>query len=132
MKILETVTHNLWLKALSLFLAAVLWVFVAAGREAETGFSLPVIYGNIPPGLAMVNRPPVRIDVRLAGPRIMLYRLDAERFPVCLDLKGAVAGRTVFPEVESKIRIPYGLRVTRVTPAAIEVILAGSDNPTSR
>ncbi len=124
MKIREMLTHNLGLKTLSLFLAAVLWLFVSSGREAETELSLPVVLTNIPPGMTVTNRPPSRIDVRLAGPRILLLRLDARRLPVVLDLKGAGEGTTGFPEVEKGLRIPYGLRVTRVTPATVAVTLA--------
>jgi YbbR domain-containing protein len=124
MKMREMLTHNIGLKALSLFLASVLWLFVAAGQKSEIGLTLPVKVTNLPPGLAIANRLPARIDVRLAGPRIMLLRLNTDRHPVLLDLKGAGEGTTSFPELETKLSIPYGIRVTRMTPASIEVKLA--------
>ncbi len=125
MKIREMLTQNLGLKALSLLLAAILWLFVSSGREGAAKLVLPVIYANVPQGLAITNKPPAQIDVRLAGPRILLLRLDSNRQPVVLDLKGASAGITAFPEVAKNLPLPYGVRVTRVTPAAIEVRLAG-------
>jgi YbbR domain-containing protein len=124
MNVREMLTHNLGLKVLSLFLAIVLWLFVAAGMETEIGLVLPVVFAHLSPDLAVVNRPPARIDVRLAGPRILLLKLKAERLPVLLDLQGVREGTTVFPAVEMAIRAPEGVRVTRVTPAAIEVRLA--------
>jgi hypothetical protein len=124
MNVREILTHNLGLKVLSLFLAMVLWLFVAAGTELEIGLSLPVVFTHLPPGLAIINRPPARIDARLAGPRILLLRLKAERLPVVFDLQDAREGSIVFPGVESAIRAPDGVRITRVTPAAIEVRLA--------
>jgi YbbR domain-containing protein len=127
MNVRETLTHNLGLKVLSLFLAIVLWLFVAAGTESEIGLSLPVVFTHLPTGLAIINQPPARIDARLAGPRILLLRLNEERIPVVLDLQGAREGSTVFPGVESAISVPDGVRVTRVTPAAIEVRLARAD-----
>ena len=129
MKLVETVTHNLGLKLLSLFLAAVLWLFVTASHDEEIGLSCPVACANIPPGLAIVNRLPTQVDVRLAGPRILLLRLKSERPTVLLDLRGLGEGLTSFPEVETKFRIPYGVRVTRVTPASIEVRLAKTGSP---
>lgn len=124
MNVREMLTHNLGLKVLSLLLAMVLWLFVAAGTESEISLSLPVVFTHLPPGLAIVSLPPARIDARLAGPRILLLRLNAERLPVVLDLQDAREGSTVFPGVESAIRVPEGVRVRRVTPAAIEVKLA--------
>ena len=124
MNLREVLTHNLGLKALSLFLAVVLWLFVAAGTESETGMSLPVVFAHLSPGLTVVNRPPARIDVRLSGPRILLMKLKADQLPVLLDLQGVREGTTVFPAVETAIRVPDGVRVIRVTPATIEVRLA--------
>ncbi|HEX9078911.1 MAG TPA: hypothetical protein VF795_04945 [Desulfuromonadaceae bacterium] len=129
MKIREMLTENLGLKALSLFLAAVIWLFVSFGREAEIELALPVVLANVPQGLVVANSPPARIDVRLAGPRILLLRLGARPRPVLLDLKGAGEGVTAFPEMAKNLPLPYGVRVTRVTPAAIEVRLAGNGSP---
>ena len=128
MNLREILTHNLGLKTLSLFLAMVLWLSVAAGMKAEIGLSLPVVFAHLSPGLAVVNQPPARIDVRLSGARILLMKLKAEQLPVLLDLQGVREGTTVFPAVEMAIRVPEGVRVTRVTPAAIEVRLAKAGN----
>ena len=43
--------------------------------EAEIGLSLPVVLSHLSPGLAVINRPPARIDVRLSGPRILLLKV---------------------------------------------------------
>jgi YbbR domain-containing protein len=120
----EAWTNNLGLKALSLFLALLLWLFVAAGREAELDVVAPVVFENLPPPLAIVNQPPSRLDVRVAGAKIELLRLKTKRLTVVLDLKGAGEGITSFPGPEKAIRFPEGVRVTRVTPAVIEVRLA--------
>jgi YbbR domain-containing protein len=124
MNVLEMLANNLGLKVLSLFLAVMLWLFVAAGMEAEIGLSLPVVFTHLSSDLAVVNQPPARLDVRLAGPRILLLKLKAAQLPVLLDLQGVREGTTAFPAVEMAIRVPEGVRVTRVTPAAIEVRLA--------
>jgi YbbR domain-containing protein len=127
MNVREILSHNFGLKVLSLFLAMVLWLFVAAGTESETSLSLPVVFAHIPPGLVIINQPPTRVDVRLAGPRILLLRLHAERLPVVLDLQDAREGSTAFPGVDSAIHVPGGVRVTRVAPATIEVRLSRPD-----
>ena len=119
----ETWTHNLGLKALSLFLAALLWLFVTAGQESELDLQVPVLFENLSPGLAVVSQPPSRLDVRVAGPKIVLMRLRTERLAVVLDLKNAGEGTTGFPGPEKAIRFPDGVRVTRVAPAVIELRL---------
>jgi hypothetical protein len=124
MKMREIVSHNIGLKTLSLMLAVALWLFVAAGKESETGLSLPVVIENIPPGLVIVGRPPLPIDVRVAGPRILLQRVRVDRPTLHLSLKDVREGTTIFPTLGGDIRIREGVRVTRMTPAAIEVTLA--------
>jgi len=124
MNLREVLSHNLGLKVLSLFLAMVLWLFVAAGKETEIGLALPVVFAHLSPGLAIVNQPLPRIDVRLSGPRIMLLKFKTESAPVILDLQGAGEGTIAFPAMETAVRVPDGVRVTRVTPAAIEITLA--------
>jgi len=126
MKMREIVTHNLGLKVLSLILAVMLWLFVVAEKESQTSLSVPVVFENLPPGLVIVGRPPDRIDVRVAGPRMLLLRLNGDRPMLHLDLKDAREGTIAFPAPESAISIREGVRVTRVTPAAIEVRLAKS------
>jgi len=119
----EACTHNLGLKVLSLFLAALLWLFVTAGQEAELDLQVPVLFENLPVGLTIGNQPPSLLDLRLAGPKIQLMRLQRERLAVALDLKNAGEGSIGFPNPEKSIRLPDGVRVTRVTPAAIEARL---------
>jgi YbbR domain-containing protein len=120
----EIVRHNLGLKAMSLLLAFMLWLFVAAGREAEISRSVPVLIENIPPGLVVAGNPPSIINVRIKGPRILLFKSRTERFSILLDLKGSKEGITSFPSPGALINLPDGVRVTRVAPASIEVRLA--------
>jgi hypothetical protein len=117
-------THNIGQKALSLALAAVIWLFVTAEKEAEIGVEVQVGVKNLAPGLVIANQLPPRIDVRLAGPKIALLRLHTVRPVLLLDLQGAREGATGFPGLDRSIPLPAGVRVTRVTPATIEVRLA--------
>jgi hypothetical protein len=124
MKLRELVTQNLGLKALSLIMAVVIWFFVDVGKEMEISMAVPVLFKNIPAGLVIAGAPPPPINVRLKGPKIALLKFRDERPALLLDLKGAMEGTTGFPALESMITLPEGVRVTRVTPAAIDIRLA--------
>jgi len=123
MKLRELVTQNLGLKALSLIMAVVIWFFVDVGKEMEISMAVPVLFRNIPAGLVIAGAPPPPINVRFKGPKIALLKFREERPALLLDLKGAMEGTTGFPALESMITLPEGVRVTRVTPAAMEVRL---------
>ena len=123
MKLSELVTQNLGLKVLSLIMAVVIWFFVDVGKEMEISVAVPVLFKNIPSGLVVAGAPPPPINVRLKGPKVALMKIRAERPTLLLDLKGAGEGITGFPGLESLIKLPEGVRVTRVTPAAMEVRL---------
>jgi len=123
MKLRVMATHNLGLKLLSLIMAVVIWFFVEFGKETEISMEVPVRFENIPPGLVITGAPPSPINIRLKGQRIVLMKLRAVRPVAHLDLKGAAEGTTGFPNMERMINLPEGVRVTRVTPVALEVRL---------
>jgi YbbR domain-containing protein len=123
MSLVERVGHNLGLKALSLLLAVVLWLFIAADRETERSVSVPVMVGNVPPSLSLAVKPPSTIDVRIKGPRMLVMKSVAEGPQLLLDLKGSREGTISFPSPGALINLPEGVRVTRVVPASMEVRL---------
>jgi len=129
MKIRESMTHNLGLKVLSLIMAVVIWFFVDVGKEKEISMSVPVRFENLPPGLVVAGPPPPPIYVRLKGPKIALMKIRVDRLVAHLDLKGAGEGMTGFLYLETMIDLPEGVRVTRVTPTAMEVRLAKIGTP---
>ncbi len=123
MSMKEMVTGNLGLKALSLFLAAALWLFVTMGMEGEEGIRVPVRITNVPSRLSIENQAPAVVDLRIAGPKILLMRLDKERLASTLDLQGAGVGDVAFPDLAGTVRLPSGLRVTRISPANVSLKL---------
>jgi len=123
MSLHELLTHNLGLKIMSLFLAVVLWLFVAAEKDSEIFLSIPVVIANLPAGLVVANRPPSRIDVKFAGPKILLMSLQRDQHKVYLDMKDAHEGTTEFPGLERAVRISEGVRITRISPAVVDVTL---------
>jgi YbbR domain-containing protein len=122
-------TRNFGLKIMSLFLAMVLWLFVAIEKDSEVSLSIPVEIVNLPAGLVVASRPPSRIDVRVTGPKVLLMSLRWDLPKVYLDMKDAHEGTTVFTGLERAIRICEGVKVSRVAPPTIEVRLAKIGTP---
>jgi hypothetical protein len=86
--------RNFGLRALSVLIAAGLWLFVNAGQhEAQTSMLVPVDYRGLPPGLMIVNRRPDFVALSISGPRTLLSLLDSTRLTVHLDLSGSVRAR---------------------------------------
>ncbi|HEY6874412.1 MAG TPA: hypothetical protein VI298_16930 [Geobacteraceae bacterium] len=125
MNVPQMLTENLGLKALSLFLAVVLWLFVTLGMDGETGVTVPVRFQNLSPRLAIVNRTPIFLDLRIAGPKILLMQLDKQSLAATLDLGGVGEGTVMFANLERAVPLRSGLRITRVYPSALELKLAG-------
>ena len=109
-------------RLLALLLALLLWIFVTGERPAERSFSVPVRCRNVAPGLAATGAPS-SVEAALSGPWLSVHLLPPESLEIDLDCAGAAAGVTAFPAVEQRLVLPPALRVTRVSPARIEVRL---------
>jgi YbbR domain-containing protein len=120
----ETHANNRLLMVLSILVAVLLWLFAAGDREGEIVLGVPLEFKNLPPSLSLVNKPPARIEVTVAGPRILLLKLRMQRLKIGLDLGGSREGTTVYNGLEKSIRLEPELHVTRLSPATIEVITA--------
>ena len=124
MSLQDKISKNLGLKALALLLAVVLWLFVTLEKGVEIDITVPVVLKNLSPGLMVAGRPPSRVDIRIAGSKIMLLRVRPDRIVVPLDLKGVNEGTVVFLALEKILRLPPGVRAIRVYPSTIELKLA--------
>ncbi|MCM2356663.1 MAG: CdaR family protein [Geobacteraceae bacterium] len=123
MSVREKLSENLGFKALALFLAMALWLFVTAGTEGEVALTVPVQFRNIPPQLSPGSKAPPAVELKIAGPRILLWQLAGERLAVTLDLQGVGEGSVAFTSLERTVRLRSGLRITRIQPSAIELQL---------
>jgi YbbR domain-containing protein len=110
-------------KLISVFFALILWFFVTGEQTAEVGFSIPLELKNIPKSMMVVNDVPSLVDVRINGPRTILSRLRPSDIQLSVDLKGAKKGVTTFRRLEERINIPTALKITRLSPSALDVRL---------
>lgn len=116
-------TRNPGLKFLSLLVAVCIWGATTSPRQ-DYVLSLPVHLQNIPDGYAVASQPPREVRFTLSGPVLLLASAQRTNTVVSINLQNAVPGTTLFPHLESALRLPEGIKVTGVSPAALEISLA--------
>jgi hypothetical protein len=124
--LLSVLGKNLPLKALSIFLAVLLWAVISRGRGGEMmeiSLGVPLELHNLPADMDVIQGPVERVDVRFTGPRRVVSRLSHLGITIPLDLTGAAEGETTFELFTSDIKVPERVTVTRVSPSNILIVL---------
>jgi hypothetical protein len=116
-------SQNLGLKVVALALAVAAWWFVAGESKVLVSFSIPLEIRSVPKGLTMTNKPEREVEVRLSGPSSLLSGMRPSEISAGVDLSAARAGRQYFTLDDRAIRVPPGIKVQRIFPPSIEVIL---------
>ena len=117
--------RHLGLKILSIALAGAIWLTVGDQRAVERTMRVPLEYHNMPANLELMSSPPDTVEVRLRGPSGTIGRLLPGEVVAVLDLTAARSGTRLFHMLADEVRVPYGVGVSQVTPAA--PILIGTD-----
>jgi len=116
-------SQNLVLKVLALVLAVAAWWFVAGESKVLVSFTIPLEIRNVPKGLTMTNKPERQVEVRLSGPSSLLSGMRPSEISAGVDLAAARAGRQYFTLDDRAVKTPPGIKVQRIFPPSIEVIL---------
>ena len=114
---------NLGLKLISIVLGFSLWYIVAGGQGAEIVLPIPLEYRNVPEGMEVIEESVQQVDIRLRGSSEILRRLTPQEIQAGVDLSGALPGEQSFYLSPENIVVPFGVRVLRVTPAAVQLQL---------
>jgi hypothetical protein len=118
------IANNFSIKLVSLAMASLLWLYVISGTEVETMAQLPVVFSNLSDDLTVVDKPPVSVKVIIRGTRLAMMTFSDKSLKLILDMSGVSDGRVVFSNLEDNIRVPRGMKVTRVQPDKLEISLA--------
>ena len=116
-------SQNLVLKAVALALAVAAWWFVAGESKVLVSFTIPLEIRNVPKGLTMTNKPEREVEVRLSGASSLLSGMRPSEISAGVDLTAARAGRQNFTLDDRAVKVPPGIKVERIFPHSIEVIL---------
>ena len=114
---------NLGLKLVSLILAFSLWYIVAGERGTEIVLSIPLEFRNLPEGLEVMEESAQQVDVRLRGSSEFLRALSPQAIQAAMDLSEAKPGHQTVYLTPSQVETPYGVRVMRVTPASVNLVI---------
>jgi YbbR domain-containing protein len=115
--------NNLRYKILAFLLAVVIWYFVVGEERAEVGLTVPLELVNIPRQLIVVNNVTPAIDIRVNGPKSLVRALSLESLRKSLDLSQAKRGTVTFSISPEGIPLPRGVKITRISPTQIIVVL---------
>ena len=116
-------SQNLGLKVLALALAVAAWWFVAGESKVLVSFNVPLEIRNVPEGMTITNMPERQVEVRLTGPSSLLSGMRPSEISAGVDLTAARAGRQLFTLDDRAVKVPTGIKVQRIFPPSIEVVL---------
>ncbi len=116
-------SRNIVLKVVALALAVAAWWFVAGESKVLVSFSIPLEIRNVPAGMTMTNKPEREVEVRLSGPSSLLSGMRPSEISAGVDLSAARAGRQYFTLDDRTVKVPPGIKLQRIFPPSIEVIL---------
>jgi hypothetical protein len=120
-------SRKLGLKVFALALAVAAWWFVAGESKVLVSFTIPLEIRSVPKGLTMTNKPGRQVEVRLSGPSSLLSGMRPSEISAGVDLSAARAGRQYFTLDDRAVKVPPGIKVQRIFPSSIEVILDRTD-----
>ena len=104
--------------------AGLLWLGVTLEQSGEVRLQVPVVLEHMPAGLLLASRAPGMLEVTVSGPRILLLGPWLSGVDCGLDLSGAQAGTASYSALECNFGLDRELKVVRVRPAAIRLMLA--------
>jgi diadenylate cyclase len=116
-------THNWQPKLAALAIVGLLWFVLVGRQDTEVGFSIPVVYTNIPRNLVILEQGIQDVYVRVRGSEEMLNFLDPSRLRAAIDLKDAKAGSQRYAIAAKDINLPPGLQLIGVEPEKLRLRL---------
>src|SRR5689334_6701295 len=115
--------EHLPLKLLSVGLAAALWFVIAGEKTSEMGVNAPLELQNFPKDLELTGEPINAVEVRLRASPGIIQRMDPSEVSAQVDLTGLKEGEHIIHLTPEAIRIPFGVKVVKITPASLTLDL---------
>jgi YbbR domain-containing protein len=112
-------THNWYLKLVSIALASMLWMLVATETSSEIGMEVPLEYRNIPSQLEITGDTTNLVQIRLRGSPTVIRQISAKDVSTTIDLSKMRPGEKIVPLSPQNVQAPFGAEVIRVNPSSV-------------
>lgn len=116
---IRSLLESLPLKVMSLAFAVMLWLLVAGERTSEMGLTVPVELQNFPRALELTGEPVNAVEVRLRASPGMIQRIVPGEVSAQVNLVGFGEGEHIVHLTEDSIRMPFGVKVVKISPAVL-------------
>jgi YbbR domain-containing protein len=116
---MRAVFDSLPLKVMSLGFAVLLWLLVAGEKTSEMGLTVPVELQNFPRELELTGEPVNAVEVRLRASPGMIQRIVPGEVSAQVNLAGVGEGEHIVHLTEDAIRMPFGVKVVKISPAVL-------------
>ena len=116
---MRSLLDSLPLKVMSLGFATMLWLLVAGERTSEMGLTVPVELQNFPRALELTGEPVNAVEVRLRASPGMIQRIVPGEVSAQINLVGFGEGEHIVHLTEDSIRMPFGVKVVKISPAVL-------------
>jgi len=110
---------HLALKLASLALAMLLWFVIAGEKTSEMGLSIPIELQNFPKDLELTGEPVNTVEVRLRAAPGIIHKVGPGEISAKVDVAGAAEGEHIVHLTSEAIRVPFGVRVVKISPSII-------------
>lgn len=118
------VSHNFWLKVLSLLIATGLWLAISPDQEpAEVAVRVPIEFRHVPEGLEISSATIPEAQIRVRGPERLIRDLRSTDVHAELELVDAHAGERTFDLTAQQIRHQRELEVVQVVPGQVHLTI---------
>jgi YbbR domain-containing protein len=117
------VLENIPLKLVSLGLAALLWFVIAGEKTSEMGVSAHLELQSFPKDLEVTGEPVDAVEVRLRASPGIIQRIGPGDVSAQVDLAGLDEGEHIVHLTEKSIRMPFGVKVVKITPSILTLNL---------
>ena len=114
---------NWIVKLLSFCLALFLWYFVVGEDKVDRTIFIPLEIFNLPQELVISNQFKRELEVSVNGPRGLINSISGHDVTRAVDLTDAVPGTVVVRNDLDSISFPRGIRVLRVQPSNVILLL---------
>jgi len=109
--------------AVSVLLVLAIWMSFTSGQDTLVTYEVPVEYIKRDPSVTIVGTSTDRVRLHLSGASSLIQSIRPEQVKVRLDLGTAVVGSNTFTITRESVALPPGVRVNRVEPAEVNVVL---------